>query len=341
MSLRSRTVSSRVTVLTACVMWPATVSSRNLYKARSYQLWPFQRSRLMRQQYATPGLGNEMLRHATENQFAESRMTVGAGDHDTRRDVGGYAVQLGYHVPTPIRHQLGGGNATTGQPRPHTPAPRHRGRPAVAGFHDLGDGDLLGLAKHRQGIGDRPPSLQRVLPGHQNASQIEPADIVRCNEQRPAGLHHQILRAGQRERVRKIFTLSAAHDDVGATRFLHDVPCREIDGAAPLDMPSAIFGGLAKLPFQLRYAFFDRCLALVDQILRLLPQRVIERRTELRRRDPDDPSLESLGNLAGGFETSLVPLIPREADHDGRICHPISPLSRPAGPSRPEIPWPG
>src|SRR5450631_255719 len=113
MSPRWRTVSSRVTVLTASVMWPATVASRNLYKARSCQLWPFQRSNLMRQQYAALGLGNEMLRHAAENQFAESRMTVGAGDHDTRRDVRSYAVQLSYHVLTPLRHELGGGNAMT------------------------------------------------------------------------------------------------------------------------------------------------------------------------------------------------------------------------------------
>ena len=40
-----------------------------------------------------------MLRHAAENQFAESRMTIGAGDHDTRPDVGGYAVQLSCRVP--------------------------------------------------------------------------------------------------------------------------------------------------------------------------------------------------------------------------------------------------
>ncbi len=40
-------------------------------------------------------------------------MTICAGDHDTRRDVGSYAVQLSYHVPTPLRHELGGGNAMT------------------------------------------------------------------------------------------------------------------------------------------------------------------------------------------------------------------------------------
>ncbi len=154
-------------------------------------------------------------------------------------------------------------------------------------------------------------------------------------------MHHQILRAGQREGIRKCIILSTAHDDVGAARLLHDVPCREIDGAAPLDMFGAIFGRLAKLHFQFRHAFLDRCLALVDQILRLLPRHEIQWRTELRRRDPDDPSVESLDDLAGGFETRRVRLIQRQADHDGRICHPISPLSQATGPSRPRIPLPG
>ena len=65
----------------------------------------------MRQQYATTGLGNEVLCHAAKDQFAESRMTIGAGDNNTRTDVGSNCVQLGDHVSALLRHDLGGGNA--------------------------------------------------------------------------------------------------------------------------------------------------------------------------------------------------------------------------------------
>ena len=67
----------------------------------------------MRQQYATTGLGNEVLCHAAKDQFAESRMTIGTRYNNTCTDVGGYRIQLGYHVPALLRHDLGGGNAVT------------------------------------------------------------------------------------------------------------------------------------------------------------------------------------------------------------------------------------
>ena len=62
----------------------------------------------MRQQYATTGLGNEVLCHAAKDQFAESRMTIGAGDNDGSADIGGYSIQLDRHVPVliDVGHQL-------------------------------------------------------------------------------------------------------------------------------------------------------------------------------------------------------------------------------------------
>ena len=49
-----------------------------------------------------------MLRHAAKVSFAESRMTIGAGDNDGSADIGGYSIQLGRHIPLLIHvgHQL-------------------------------------------------------------------------------------------------------------------------------------------------------------------------------------------------------------------------------------------
>ena len=80
-------------------------------------------------------------------------------------------------------------------------------------------------------------------------------------------------------------------------------------------------------------ALCQRRLSLVDQILRLLAGGEVERRTELRRRDPDDACVKSFGDLAGDFETRFVRLVQRQTDHDGRIAHPITPWPRDAGPS--------
>ncbi len=82
------------------------------------------------------------------------------------------------------------------------------------------------------------------------------------------------------------------------------------------------FTRLTKLAFQLPDALFDRGLSLVDQVLGQFARREIKRWTELRRRDPDDGGIKSFGELPRRFETSLVRLIKRQADHDGRVCHP-------------------
>ncbi len=56
-----------------------------------------------------------MLCHAAEDQFPESRMTIGAGNNDTGADVGSDYVQLSGRVLALIRlrHEFGSGNTVT------------------------------------------------------------------------------------------------------------------------------------------------------------------------------------------------------------------------------------
>ncbi|MHC2534008.1 hypothetical protein ACVJMY_003577 [Bradyrhizobium diazoefficiens] len=65
----------------------------------------------------------------------------------------------------------------------------------------------------------------------------------------------------------------------------------------------------------------DGRFALVDQSLGGGAVGEIERRGELRRGNPDDGGLESLGELARDLKTRLVGLVERQADHHGRVCH--------------------
>src|SRR5260370_16944334 len=100
---------------------------------------------LVRQQHATRGLGDEMLRHAAENQFAKSRMAICPRDNDTRTDVGSYSIQLDCGVPVPIivRHEFGGGNTVARQPGHNVPDPRLGSRPPTPSFPDLPPRSLL------------------------------------------------------------------------------------------------------------------------------------------------------------------------------------------------------
>ncbi|OIQ66370.1 hypothetical protein GALL_520600 [mine drainage metagenome] len=254
-------------------------------------------------------------------------MTVGAIDNYSGAHVGCHYVELCGRVPVMVlfRHQLGGGNSVTRQPRHDIAKPRDGSRAASACFDNFRDGDALGFAKHRQRSNDCPPRLRCVLPRHEHASEIEPIDGIRGNEQRPSRLHHEISRGDNRERVGKRITVSAAHDDIGRPRCLQHVPCREVDRAAPFDMLGAIFNRLAELRFQFRHPLFDRCLALVNQNLGLLPGGIIKRRTEYRGRNPDYSCIKPFGKLASDGETGLIGLVNRQADHNSRICHPVSP----------------
>ncbi len=96
----------------------------------------------MRQQHATGGLGDEMLGHAAEDQFAESRMTVGAGDNQPGADIGGDAVEPGGGVTVriPLRDEFESGNAMARQPCRDIAHPRFGNRPAVLVLGDFSDG---------------------------------------------------------------------------------------------------------------------------------------------------------------------------------------------------------
>ena len=81
----------------------------------------------------------------------------------------------------------------------------------------------------------------------------------------------------------------------------------------------------AEFRLQIGKAPLDRGLLLIDQALGLGAIGEIERRSELRRGDPDECGLESLGELARDLKARLVGLIERQADHHGRVCHGKSP----------------
>ena len=56
-----------------------------------------------------------MLGHAAQNEFAESRVTIGAGNNDAGTDVGGDAVQLSHRIAVLVllRREFGSRNAVT------------------------------------------------------------------------------------------------------------------------------------------------------------------------------------------------------------------------------------
>ena len=70
-----------------------------------------------------------------------------------------------------------------------TQASQHLGSILLV-FRDGGDHDLPRLAQERQGVGNSPPRLRTILPGHERAAQIEPANRWRHYKHRPPHLHH-------------------------------------------------------------------------------------------------------------------------------------------------------
>jgi hypothetical protein len=90
-------------------------------------------------------------------------------------------------------------------------------------LNDFGDDHILGLAKHRQCVGNGPPGLRRVVLGDQNIAQIEPVAGFGNNQQRPSRLHQEIARIGLHEWVAKCIAATPSHDNnVGSASLLDD-----------------------------------------------------------------------------------------------------------------------
>jgi hypothetical protein len=104
-----------------------------------------------------------------------------------------------------------------------------------------------------------------------------------------------------------------------------DVTCREVDGAAPFDVIGPVFGDFAELAFQLRYTTLDRGLPLVNQVLGLFADGEVRWWAENGSHNSNQSRLKSFGDLATDRKTGIVGLIKRQGDHDGRICHAVSP----------------
>src|SRR6516225_10889426 len=252
-------------------------------------------------------------------------MTIGARDDQSRAHVGRQCVELNSSILVLHRYELRSENTVARQPSRDIANPLYRSRLTVLYFHDLCDGDVLGLAKHRQGGNDRPPRLRRVLPTNEHASRIEPVDGFRDDKERAAGLHHEISRRDRGERIGKGVAATAADDDVRAPRLLQNITRRKVDRAAPFDMPGTILGSFAKLAFQFRHAPLDRSLLLVDEGLGLLSVSEVKLRTDYRRDNPDQSGIKRFGDLACYGKRRVVGSIKRQADHDGRIWHPTPP----------------
>ena len=145
----------------------------------------------------------EVPRHAAEHPFAESRVAIGARDHDAGADIGGDILELSAASRPPFF-----GNQCRG--------PRYRGRAArpprratcesAAGaaavlLRDFRDRDFLGRAASATHRIARRASRRPSRPPECFADRA----ITRCrrhHEQRPAGLHHQIARVRRRAGIR-------------------------------------------------------------------------------------------------------------------------------------------
>src|SRR4051794_7803198 len=130
MSPSSWTVTPRVTVWTGFVMYCPAVSSRNLYTMRSRRCCGccVGALRSMRQQDATRRLRYQMLRHASEHEFAKAGMAIGAGYDQAGTEIIGDVVQSlrGIGAFAAIRHPRRRDQPMAGEPADDIADPRLR-----------------------------------------------------------------------------------------------------------------------------------------------------------------------------------------------------------------------
>lgn len=94
------------------------------------------------------------------------------------------AQRHGRNRQAPVRRQARRGATASRQ----GPSPRTMPWSAAHVLNDFGDDHILGLAKHRQCVGNGAPGLGRVVPGDQNIAQIEPVAGFGWFREQPAAV---------------------------------------------------------------------------------------------------------------------------------------------------------
>lgn len=151
-------------------------------------------------------------------------MTVGPPHNDEAgANLGRDPSELRSGTAAIVRHLLGGKHAVARQPADKVLRPGQCPWSSIHVLNDFGDDHILGLAKHRQCVGNGPPGLGRVVLGDQNIAQIEPVAGFGNNQQRPSRLHQEIARIGLHEWVAKCIAATPSHDNnVGSASLLDD-----------------------------------------------------------------------------------------------------------------------
>jgi len=197
-----------------------------------------------------------MLRHAAENQFAESRMAIRPRDDDTRTDVGSYSIQLKLWRPVPVivRHDSER-NTVARQPGHNVPDPRLGSRPAVASFNDLRDRDVSSLRSIGRESAIAPSCFQRILPRTSTLRKSSQSTLSGTMTG-PARLHDQVFRLGRCKRIRQRSILSPGDDNGRRTVLPEGYTAPESRWRSAIHVLRTILCRLAKLRFQFLDALF-------------------------------------------------------------------------------------
>jgi hypothetical protein len=115
----------------------------------------------MRHKMTAGGLLQEITRHASENPFAESSMTIRSSDDEVQDFRDGERVELGRGVPEQGLAPSNGGYTVACQPSDNI-FDTAIGRRRIMFLVDLRDDGFLTQAQQRQGIENRAACFTRV-----------------------------------------------------------------------------------------------------------------------------------------------------------------------------------
>src|SRR6516164_1742290 len=327
---RSRSVASRVTVVTSRVMyWPA-VHCRNRYISPPSSLSAYSRfgSRMaksffdpsppsMREQATDRTFRQQVAGDPTVRPFPQPRVAVAAGGHQADIFVRDEPQQRVRRGCVDRQHSLGDRcDAMSGQVVGDVSQPR-RGLISAA-FRYFDDHGVLGLSQERQRILDGATGLAHILPGDGNSPGWERRYASRHNQDRPAGLEDK---AAGIESPKRIPARSGIADDVevGRPRLARDhIGLKPHDGS-PFHAPAARPDGSAKL-----LCFFIEQGLDVPQTRRLRSRvvgRVFAKHDRDRRpaRNSNQVGVEALGEIDGNADAAVQLALYVDVDRQRRI----------------------
>ena len=248
-------------------------------------------------------------------------MTISAGDHKRRADVGRDILQLRTDIPFPVGDDHLGRDAMGIQPRRHVLHGRQGVGAPVALLDDFDNGDIPGPRQQRQRIEHRPPRFPGVFPCHQHPAQIEMARSRRDDQHRASGLHHDVVRIGEGIGVGIRLGWPGADQEIGGARFIDNVGGGKLQAGAPRERLRPLAQRGAKCGFQFAQTGLDHRPLVGEQLFGIVAFGEIKRRPHVRGRDADHPCLEALRDIARHRKAGVVRLIERKTRHDCPDLH--------------------